>query len=91
MQLLVGSVSSVRTILRLQWTLDLLSRPLCDIENKRLQNILSRAQNFNFVPNHIAGSKNDVANALSRLCWVISNTEHTPDDTIKLLPMSKKA
>ena len=33
--------------------LDLLGKPLCDIENKRLQRILLRAQNFNFNPIHV--------------------------------------
>ena len=35
-----------------------LSKPLCDIENKRLQKILSRAQNF--VSNHFTGVKNEM-------------------------------
>ena len=47
--------------------LNLLLKTLCDIENKRLQKILSRAQNFNFVPNHIAGVGNKIKGALSRL------------------------
>ena len=34
--------------------LDMLNKSLCDIENKRLQKILARAQNFNFNPNHTA-------------------------------------
>ena len=69
----------------------LLSKSLCDIENKRLQKIISRAQKLKFVPNHIAGNNNEITDALSRLCRVISKTEHTPDDIIRLLPMSKKA
>ena len=34
--------------------LDMLHKSLCDIENKRLQKIVAKAQNFHFNPNHIA-------------------------------------
>ena len=71
--------------------LDLLGKPLCDIENKGLQRILTRAQSFDFVPHHVPGVSNEIADCLSRLRGVISRTEHTPDDNIRLLPMSKKA
>ena len=70
--------------------LDLLGKPLCDVENKRLQKILLRAQNFNFNPIHVGGLTNNIADCLSRLCGVISKTEHSPDDNLRLLPMSKK-
>ena len=69
--------------------LDLLHKPLCDIENKRLQRILIRAQNYNFVPHHVPAERNEIADALSRLCVVVSRTDHSPDDNIRLLPMSK--
>ena len=69
--------------------LDLLGKSLC--ENKRLQRIVFRAQNFNFNPIHVAGVTNQIADCLSRLCGVISKTDHTPDDNLRLLPMSKKA
>ena len=44
--------------------LDLLGKTLCDIENKRLQKILLRAQNFNFNPIHVAGVTNQIADCL---------------------------
>ena len=50
-----------------------------------------RAQNFNFNPIHVGGLTNNIADCLSRLCWVISKTEHSPDDNLRLLSMSKKA
>ena len=53
--------------------------------------ILARARNFNFNPNHIAGVRDEIADALSRLCGIVSKTEHSPDDNLSLLPMSKKA
>ena len=60
--------------------LDLLSEPLCDIGNKCLQKIMSKAQNFNFNPIHVAGVTDKIAYCLSRLCGKVSKTEHTPDD-----------
>ena len=67
------------------------NKPLCDIENKRLQRILIRAQNYNFNAHHVPAENNEICDALSRLCGVISCTEHSPDDNIRLLPMSKRA
>ena len=69
----------------------MLGKPLCDIENKHLQKILIRAQNYNFVGHHVPAERNEIADCLSRLCGVISRTEHTPDHNILLPPMSKKA
>ena len=60
--------------------LDLINKSLCDIENKRLPKILARAQNFNFISHHIAGVKNEIADALSGLCGLISKMEHMPDN-----------
>ena len=71
--------------------LDLLGKPICDIENKRLQRILTRAQSFNFDPHHVPGVSNEIADCLSHLCGVNCRTEHTTDANIRLLPMSKKA
>ena len=53
--------------------LDLLSKLLWDIENKTLQRILPRTQNFNFNSIHVVGVTNQIANCLSRLCGVVSN------------------
>ena len=71
--------------------LDMLQKPLCDIQNKRLQKILMRAQYYNFNTHHIPATSNKIADALSRLCGLISKTHHTPCDNIRLLGMSKKA
>ena len=70
--------------------MELSNKSLCDIENKRPQKELGRAQNFNFNPYHIAGVRNKIADAVSRHCGIVSKTEHTPDDNLRLLPMSKK-
>ena len=56
-----------------------------------MQKNLSRAQNFNFRPIHEARVTNHIADCLSRLCGVVSKTEHTPDNNLRLVPMSKKA
>ena len=63
----------------------MLRKQLCDIQNKHLQKILMRVQYYNFNTNNIP------ADALSRLCGIVSKTNHTPCDNIRLLPMSKKA
>ena len=39
----------------------------------------------------MAGVTNQIADCLSRLCRVMLKTEHTPNDNLRLLPMSKKA
>ena len=64
---------------------------LCDVENKRLERILARAQNSNFYPIHVTGVTNQIADCLSRLCGVVSKMQGTPDDNLRLPPMSKKA
>ena len=71
--------------------LDMLRKQLCDIQNKRLLKILMRVQYYNFNTNHIPATSNKIADALSRLCGIVSKTNHTPCDNIRLLPMSKKA
>ena len=53
--------------------------------------MLTRTQSYNFVPHHAPGVSNEIGDCLSRLCGVISRKEHTPDDDIRLLPISKKA
>ena len=37
------------------------------------------------------GVSNQIADCLSRLCGVISKTEHRPDDNLRVWPMFKKA
>ena len=69
--------------------LDMLRKPLCDIQNKRLQKILMHVQYYNFNPHHIPATSNKIADA--RLCGIVAKTHHTPCDNIRLLGMSKKA
>ena len=71
--------------------LNMLKKPLCDIQNKRLQEILMRVQYYKFNTNHIPATSNKITDELSRLCGIVSKTNHTPCDNIRLLPMSKKA
>ena len=71
--------------------LDMLNKPLCDINNKRLQKILMNVQFYNFNPHHIPATSNKLADALSRLCGLVSKINHTPCDNIRLLGLSKKA
>ena len=71
--------------------LDMLKKPLCDIQNKRLQKILTRVQYYNFNTHHIPGTSNKIADALSRLCGIVAKTHHSPCDNIRILAMSKKA
>ena len=47
--------------------LDMLQKPIADIENRRHQKILTRLMNYNFSGNHIAGVDQKIADALSRL------------------------
>ena len=56
--------------------------------------ILIRAKNYNFVPHHVSAERNEIADALSRLsrlCGAMSRTDHSPEDNIRRLPMSKQA
>ena len=39
----------------------------------------------------MAGVTNQIADCLNRLFGVVLKTEHTPDNNLRLLPMSKKA
>ena len=42
----------------------LVNKPLYDIENKRLQPILVRAQNYNFNTHHVPAEKNEICESL---------------------------
>ena len=48
--------------------LQMLNKNLCDIQNRRLQNVIERVQLYNFYTEHISGQSNKVCDALSRLC-----------------------
>ena len=68
----------------------MLKKPLCDIQNKRLQKILTRVQYYNFNTHHVPGTSNKISDALSRLCGIVAKTHHSPCDNI-IQAMSKKA
>ena len=71
--------------------LDMLKKPIADIQNRRHQKILIRLQNYNFEGTHIAGVNNKIADALSRLCRNITSTHHYPQTMPRILPTSKRA
>ena len=43
------------------------------------------------MPNNVPAERNEIADALSRLCGVMGRTDHSPEDNIRRLPMSKQA
>ena len=71
--------------------LDMLQKPIADIENRRHQKILTRLMNYNFSGNHIAGVDNKISDALSRLCRNVVSTHHYAQNVPRILSMSKKA
>ena len=71
--------------------LDMLSKPIADIENRRHQKILTRLMNYNFNCTHIAGVDNKIADALSRLCRKVVATHHYSQNMPRILSMSKRA
>ena len=56
--------------------LDMLNKPIADIQNRRHQRILTRLMNYNFKGHHIPGVDNKIADALSRLCRNVVSTHH---------------
>ena len=69
----------------------LLDKDLCEIKNRRLQNILERVQVYNWKTEHISSDKNKVCDALSRLCKSISGySRYYPNDPPRLLNLSKR-
>ena len=51
--------------------LDMMDKPLADIENRKIQKILMKAQNYYWETIHIEGENNEICDALSRLCTQI--------------------
>ena len=75
-----------------QGLLCMFGKPLADINNRKLQKIMEKAANYSWKLTHIKGSKNKIADALSRLCTKVCLYSHyyeTP--TPRLLPLSKRA
>ena len=48
--------------------LGLMDKHLADVDNKKLQKILERAANYNWVLTHVKGSDNKICDVLSRSC-----------------------
>ena len=72
--------------------LGLMDIHLADVDNKKLQEILERAGNYNWVLNHIKGSDNKICDALSRLCTKGCLDYHKyVTRTPRLLQTSKRA
>ena len=71
--------------------LDLLNKNLCEIRNRRLQNILERVQGYNWEVEHIQSEKNHVCDALSRLCKTVAGySRYYPNTPPRLLNLSKR-
>ena len=71
--------------------LDLLNKNLCEVRNRRLQNILERVQPYNWKVEHIVSEKNGVCNALSRLCKNVAGySRYYPNTPPRLLDLSKR-
>ena len=65
-----------------QWTL---FKPQQNLAPVHLEQVATHLEVSKFV------ETNQIADCLSRLCGVVSRNKHTPDDNLRLLPMSKKA
>merc|ERR1711954_424988 len=71
--------------------LSLLDKSLCEVKNRRLQNIVERVQGYNWKMEHISSGKNKVCDALSRLCKKISGySRYYPNSPPRLLNLSKR-
>ena len=71
--------------------LDLLDKNLCEVRNRRLQNILERMQPYNWKVEHLVSEKNRVCDALSRLCRsVVGYSRYYPNTPPRLLDLSKR-
>ena len=72
--------------------LDLMEKPLADVDNKKIQKILEKASNYHWETMLISGDENSICDALSRLYTRICFDSHkytTPSP--RLLNMRKKA
>ena len=71
--------------------LSLLDKSLCEVRNRRLQNILERVQGYNWKVEHIRSGKNRVCDALSRLCRDVAGySRYYPNSPPRLLNLSKR-
>ena len=72
--------------------LDMMEKPLADIENGKIQKILEKAQNYHWETQHIAGEDNEICDAFSRLCTQVCFDGHNYEiPKPRLLKMSKAA
>ena len=56
--------------------LDMMEKPLADIENQKNQKILEKAQNYHWETIHISGEDNEICDAFSRLCTQVCFDGH---------------
>ena len=72
--------------------LDMMEKPLADIQNQKIQKILDKAQNYHWETIHISAEENEICDALSRLCTRICFDGHKYQiPRPRLLKMSKAA
>ena len=72
--------------------LDMMEKPLADIENGKIRKILEKAQNYHWETQHIPAEENEICDAFSRLCTQVcfdGNNYDTPKP--RILKMSKVA
>ena len=69
--------------------LDMLTKPLSEVTNRRLKRIMERVWNYNSINQHMTGSENKVCDALSRLCKSLSGySSYYPSRSPRLLNLS---
>ena len=71
--------------------LDMMEKPLADIQNQKIQKILDKAQNYHWETIHISAEENEICDSLSRLCTRICFDGHKYQiPRPRLLKMSKE-
>ena len=72
--------------------LDMIKKPLADIENVKIRKILEKAQNYHWETQHIPAEENEICDAFSRLCTQVCFDGHNYDTPKpRILKMSKVA
>ena len=75
----------IHLILDCSGILDILNKTLCDIKNRRLQNIREAVKIYSFKTEHISGESNKVSDALPRLCKSVAGLDIQDITLITLL------
>ena len=72
--------------------LDMMEKPLADIENGKIRKILEKAQNYHWETQLIPAEENEICDAFSRLCTQVCFDGHNYDTPKpRILKMSKVA